>query len=60
MINTGFRLVYPFLPMISRGLNVAPEAVILGVTARSALGLGAPLLGSLGDRDGRRAAMLAG
>ncbi len=60
MINTGFRLVYPFLPMISRGLNVAPQAVILGVTARSALGLGAPFLGSLGDRVGRRAAMLAG
>jgi len=59
-MNTGYRLVYPFLPLIARGLNVAPAAVILGVTARSALGLGAPLIGSLGDRVGRRTAMLAG
>ncbi len=46
--------------MIARGLGVAPEAIILGVTARSAFGLGTPLLGALADRIGRKPAMLAG
>ncbi len=53
-------MVYPFLPVIARGLDVAPEAIILGVTARQALGLGTPLMGALADRVGRKPAMLAG
>ena len=53
-------MVYPFLPVIARGLGVAPEAIILGVTGRLALGLGTPLLGVLADRVGRKPAILAG
>ncbi len=53
-------MVYPFLPIIARSLAVAPAAIILGVTARSALGLGTPLLGALADRIGRKPALLAG
>jgi len=53
-------MVYPFLPVIARGLGVAPEAIILGVTARLALGLATPFLGALADRVGRKPAMLAG
>lgn len=60
VINTGFRMVYPFLPALARGVGVEPELVILAITARSGLGLAAPLLGSLGDLRGRRTAMLAG
>ncbi|HEY4666715.1 MAG TPA: MFS transporter [Anaerolineales bacterium] len=59
-INTAYRMVYPFLPVIARGLGVAPEAIILGVTARLALGLATPFLGALADRVGRKPAMLAG
>jgi len=53
-------MVYPFLPVIARSLEVAPAAIILGVTARSALGMGTPLLGALADRIGRKPAVLAG
>jgi predicted MFS family arabinose efflux permease len=60
VINTGHRMVYPFLPTFARGVGVDLEAVALAVTARSALGLISPLFGSLADRRGRKAAMIAG
>lgn len=60
VFNTGFRMVYPFLPAMARGLGVQPELVIAAITARSTLMLASPLLGSLGDLRGRRFAMLAG
>ena len=60
VLNTGHRLVYPFLPTIARGLGVQLEAVALALTARSALGLVSPLFGSLADLRGRRIAMLVG
>ena len=59
-LNTGFRMIYLFLPALARGLQVDPQAIINAVAARSALGLAAPVLGSLGDSRGRKTAMLAG
>ena len=59
-LNTGHRMIYPFLPTFARGLGVDLQAIALGVTARSALGLLGPGFGLLADRRGRRAAMLAG
>lgn len=56
--NTAYRMIYPFLPVIARGLGVDLQAIALAVTARSSLGLVGPALGSIGDRYGRRAAML--
>jgi len=58
VINTGFRMVYPFLPTIARGLGVQVESVALAVTARSGLGLLAPLFGTVADTRSRRTAML--
>jgi predicted MFS family arabinose efflux permease len=59
-LNTAYRMVYLFLPALARGLQVEPQAIIQAVAARSALGLGAPLLGSLADLRGRKTVMLAG
>lgn len=58
VINTGHRMIYPFLPTFARGLGVELETVALAVTARSSLGLLSPLLGSLSDRHGRKRAMI--
>jgi len=58
--NTGYRMIYPFLPVIARGVGVDLQAIALAITARSSLGLAGPLLGSVGDRYGRKAAMLGG
>jgi predicted MFS family arabinose efflux permease len=41
-------------------MEVEPQAVILAITARSALGVLAPFLGPLADLRGRKAAMLTG
>lgn len=60
ILNTGFRLVYPFLPTFARALGVDLETIALAVTARSALGLAGPLLGSAGDHLGRKRSMLIG
>lgn len=60
LINTGFRMVYPFLPMIARGLGVNLEVIALAVTGRFLLGLSSPFLGSLADFRGRKTCMLLG
>jgi predicted MFS family arabinose efflux permease len=60
VINTGFRMVYPFLPIFARGMGVGIEDVTLAITARSFLGLSAPLLGTMSDRLDRKTSMLLG
>jgi predicted MFS family arabinose efflux permease len=60
LINTGFRMIYPFLPTIARGLGVDVRSIALAITARSTLGIAAPFVGSLGDSVGRKRSMLLG
>lgn len=60
VLNTAHRMVYPFLPAISRGLGVPPEALTGLLALRGALGITAPLFGGLPDRVGRRHALLIG
>jgi predicted MFS family arabinose efflux permease len=60
VVSTANRMVYPFLPVIARGLGVSIEMATLAVFARSFLGLFGPLLGSAGDRHGRRSALTLG
>jgi predicted MFS family arabinose efflux permease len=56
---TGYRMVYPFLPAIARGVGVDLRTMSLAVSARSSLGLFGPLLGSVADTWSRKRAMLA-
>jgi predicted MFS family arabinose efflux permease len=60
ILNTSFRMIYPFLPVFARGLGVSLETMALAVTARSLLGLAAPAIGSLADVRGRKWTMLLG
>ncbi len=59
-MNTGYRMIYPFLPSFARALGVDISAISLAITARSSLGIFGPLFGSAGDLIGRRSAMLVG
>ena len=60
VINTAQRLVYPFLPALSRGLGVPLETLAGLLSLRGALGLVSPALGGLPDRIGRRFTALLG
>jgi predicted MFS family arabinose efflux permease len=60
LLNTAYRMVYPFLPAFSRGLGVAPETLTQLLAVRNAFGLTGPLFGLVPDRFGRRTAMVLG
>ncbi|MFP3854087.1 MAG: MFS transporter [Anaerolineales bacterium] len=60
ILNTGFRMVYPFLPVFARGLGISLQTMAWIVTARAVLGALSPVIGSLSDWRGRRWGMIAG
>ena len=60
LINAQFRIVYPFLPAISRGLGLPLKSTALLVAIRAAVGATSPLYGYLSDRLGRKALMILG
>lgn len=59
-VNGGVRVVYPFLPEIERGLNVAPETLGVVLALRALTGLAAPAVPQIAERVGRRALMVGG
>jgi predicted MFS family arabinose efflux permease len=59
-LNMQMRVIYPFLPAISRGLGVPLGTTSLLLTARAIANLSSPLYGMLSDRYGRRGLMLTG
>jgi len=60
VLNTMHRMVYPFLAVFARGMGVDLTTVSFLVTARSFVGIFAPLFGSVADSRGRRFGMLSG
>jgi MFS transporter, DHA1 family, inner membrane transport protein len=60
ILNTLHRMVYPFLAVFARGLGVEITTLSFVVTARSFVGMFAPVLGSIADQRGRRFGMLLG
>lgn len=57
VLNTSYRIVYPFLPSIARGLGISLAAASGLVTLRVVANMTAPILGPLADRYGRRRIM---
>ena len=60
VVNTAFRLLYPFVPELSREFNVSPEALTAAISARGFVGLLSPAIGAAADRLNRRTLMLIG
>jgi predicted MFS family arabinose efflux permease len=56
-LNTSYRIIYPFLPSIARGLGISLPAAGGLVTLRMVAGMSAPLFGPVVDRHGRRRTM---
>ncbi|MCX6055719.1 MAG: MFS transporter [Chloroflexi bacterium] len=60
MVNTSFRMVYPFIAVFAHGLDVEIEVISIALAismVTSALG---PFLAPIADRRGRKAGMLIG
>ncbi|MGD2158302.1 MAG: MFS transporter, partial [Anaerolineales bacterium] len=55
-----FRMVYPFLPVFSRGMGVGLPALSFALTGRSVAGAFGPFLASISDRRGRKAGLFLG
>jgi predicted MFS family arabinose efflux permease len=60
VFNTGYRMVYPFLPVFARSLGVDLAAISLVLSARSLFGALGGFLAVLADSRGRRTGMLLG
>jgi len=58
--NALWRSPFVFLPAIAKGLGVSRAAVATALSAREAIGLSAPVIGSVVDQGHERAAMRAG
>jgi predicted MFS family arabinose efflux permease len=60
VVDTAWRMVYPFIPQISAGLGLTVVGFSWLIFVRSLAGLSGPLFGVLADRYGRRIMMMAG
>jgi predicted MFS family arabinose efflux permease len=60
VINTSYRMVYPFLPFFARGLGVEPAALALTFSIRSFLGIFGPFLATISDTRDRKTGILLG
>src|SRR5512134_3355987 len=60
ILNTMYRMVYPFLAVFARGLGVDVATLSFIVSARSSIAILVPILGSIADPRGRKFGMLLG
>jgi predicted MFS family arabinose efflux permease len=59
VLNTGYRLVYPFLPAISRGLGISLDQAGVLVSARNLAGAATPAVVAVARRSSRTLILLA-
>jgi len=60
VINTSHRMVYPFLSVFARALNVAPASLAMAFSIRSFLGVFGPFLATVADTRDRKTGILLG
>jgi predicted MFS family arabinose efflux permease len=60
ILDTGTRLVYPFIPQFSTGLGLTVVGFSWLIFLRAMAGMAGPLFGLLADQYGRRKIMVAG
>jgi predicted MFS family arabinose efflux permease len=54
VMNTGFRMVYPLLPVFARGVGVEIGAIATILTFTQLIGLLAPVMGIIAERRSKR------
>lgn len=60
ILNTGYRMAYPFLPVFARGLGVDVPVISQVLSARALLGALGPFLATITDTRGRKVGLLLG
>lgn len=60
VVNTSYRMVYPFLPVFARGLGVDAASLGLALSIRSFLGVFGPFLATVADTHNRKTGFLLG
>ncbi|MEA4811478.1 MAG: MFS transporter [Anaerolineaceae bacterium] len=60
VINSAYRLPYPFLPLFAAGMGVSLNQMGLAFSIRSVLGVVSPFLATLADTHGRKKGMMLG
>jgi len=60
VINTSFRVVYPFLPVFAQGLGVDAASLGMALSIRSFLGVFIPFLATVADTHTRKSGILLG
>ena len=60
IMNTAYRMAYPFLGIFARGLGVDLTTISLVVSSRSFVGIFVPFISPVSDQRGRKFGMLAG
>ena len=60
LLNTARRFVYPFAPVLSRGLGVPLTAITSIIAINQLTGVLGPVFGPLGDRWGYRIMLISG
>jgi DHA1 family inner membrane transport protein len=60
VINTSYRMVYPFLPVFARQLGVETATLAMAFSIRSFLGVFGPFLATVADTHDRKTGILLG
>ncbi len=60
VLNAGFRLVFPFQPILMEGFGISLTGISRMYAGQSMVGIISPFLASVADTRGRRTGMLAG
>lgn len=60
VLNTTHRMIYPFLPVFSRGLGVDLTSISYLLSTRSLAGMLSPFIAPISDKRGRKVGMLLG
>ncbi|MFZ3071603.1 MAG: MFS transporter [Anaerolineaceae bacterium] len=59
-INSGYRMIYPLLPMFATGMGVQLSDLSIAFSIRSIQGVFSPFIAALADARGRKNGMLLG
>ena len=60
VLNIGFRMVFPFQPVLMKGFNISLAQITRMYAGQSLIGILSPFVASLADTRGRRTGMFAG